>query len=86
MISSSQPLAKQEEALRIEKDLQDIIKLLEEDGPKKPHEIRMILGLSKTQWALRLGRLRGLGLIEVEVRETLIKTPTGRYRCVTKTP
>lgn len=79
MMGSQASLAKKMDQAIIDKDLQEILDLLKKNGPLKPGEIRMMAGLSKHQWAHRLGRLRGLGLIEEEVRETVIRTPTGRY-------
>jgi hypothetical protein len=62
----------------IEKDIQVILKMLQEEGPKSPNEIKTRMGLTHTSWNLRRQYLIGRGLI---APETCIKvTQTGRYK------
>jgi uncharacterized membrane protein len=67
------------EQAKIDRDLQQILDVLKENGPMRPYEIRRRCGMSNAKWKARLARLRALGLIEPEMKETILKTGTGRY-------
>jgi len=80
MGNSTGNLAKRMEQKEIDEDLRQILNLLAGEGSLKPNDIRMRLGLSEHQWRHRRGRLLGLGLIEPEMQDIIIKRETGKIR------